>query len=122
MKTPVTKADLAKYTKQELIEVLNEMVFLADPFQKNGYLERAIVEARSKRQERLIEKAYQHAQRSYDLRTESYRLLEPYIGQKYSEIPKAVLNKISSCMKQEQKEDAEYERLQKEIARYGKNS
>lgn len=122
MKTPVTKADLAKYSKQELIEILNEVDFLADPFQKNGYLERAIVEARHKRQARLIDKAYQHEQRSFDLRIESFELLKPYEGKKYSEVPQAVINKISSCMEQAQKEDAAYERLQKEIARYGKNA
>ena len=122
MKSPVTKADLAKYSKQELIEILNEVDFLVDPFQKNGYLERAIVEARHTRQERLIQKAYQHAQRAYDLRIESFKLLELYAGMKYSEVPQAVLGKIASCMEQEQKENEEYERLQKEIARYENNA
>lgn len=122
MKTPVTKADLEKYSKQELIEIINEFDFIVDPFQRNGYLYRVIVEARHKRQERLIQKAYQHSQRAYDLRTESYRLMEHYVGKKYSEVPQDVLNKVSSCVKQAQKEDEAYERLQKEIARYGKNA
>jgi hypothetical protein len=118
----ITKSDLAKYTKDELIEILNEVVFLADPFQRNGYLERAMGEARYKRQMRLIDEAHQHAQRAYDARSESFKLLEPYEGKKYSEVPLAVLSEIAELMEQAQKEDASYERLQKEIDEYGKNA
>ena len=82
MKTPVTKAELEKYSKQELIEILNEVVFLADPFQRNGYFERAIREARYKRQMRLIDKAHEHAENAFKARSEGLELLKPYEGLK----------------------------------------
>lgn len=122
MKTPVTKADLAKYTKEELIEILNEVVFLADPFQRNGYLERAIGNARHKRQMRLIDKADQHAKRAFEARAEYLDLLKPYEGKKYSEVPVSVLHKVNACMERAQREDTVWERLQKEINAYGKDT
>ena len=122
MKTPVTKSELVKYSKQELIEILNEVVFLVDPFQRNGYLERAIGEARYKRQMRLIDKAHSHAEASFKMRSEANDLLKPYEGKKYSEVPMAVLRKVSACQVQAQKEDEAYEKLQKEIDAYGKNA
>lgn len=117
----ITKSDLAKYTKDELIEILNEVVFLADPFQRNGYLERAMGEARYKRQMRLIEKAHEHAENSFKARSEGLELLKPYEGMKYSEVPLVTLNKANACMKRAQKEDAAWERLQKEIDSYGEH-
>lgn len=115
----ITKNDLAKFTKQELIEILNEAVFLVDPFQRNGYLERAMGEARYKRQMRFIENAHQHAERSFEARSKGLDLLKPYEGKKYSDVPLTVLNDVSAYMKRAQEEYAVYERLQKEIDAYG---
>ena len=117
----ITKSDLSIYTKQELIEILNEVVFLADPFQRNGYLERAMIEAKHKRQMRLIDMAYKHEKMSSKARLEGFELLKPYEGKKYSEVPTAVLRKAEACMKRAQEEDAAWERLQKEIDAYGKH-
>lgn len=115
MKMPVTKSSLAKYSKQELIEIVNEVAFLADPFQRNRYLERAIINATHKRQMRLIDKSHEHAERAYKARSEGFELLKPYEGKKYSEVPMDVLRKVDACMKQAQEEDAAWARLQKEI-------
>ena len=82
MKRNALKIDLAKYSKQELVEILKEVIFLADPFQRNEYLERALIEVNHKRQLRLIDESAKHADLAHKARREAIELLKPYENKK----------------------------------------
>lgn len=118
----ITKKDLAKYSKAELIEILSRLVFHIDPFQRSGYLERAMVDVKYDRQMARIDKAHEHATRSFELRTQANALLKPYEGKRLSDVPKTVLDKVAEYTKQAEREEAAWEKLSKEIEAYGKET
>ena len=100
-----TKAEISKLSKNALVEILIEVLFLADPFDRNGYLDRAMIDIRYK----------QHSNKAFEARCEYLELLKPYEGKPFSSIPLDVLTKADDCIKRAMRHDKAYDRLSKEI-------
>ena len=111
----VTKGEVAKLSKNELIELLFQVLFLVDPFERNGYLERAMIDIRYNQQIKRIDEQAQHSKKAFEARCEYLELLKPYEGKPFSSIPLDVLTKADDCIKRANQHDKAYERLSKEI-------
>ena len=116
------KIDLSKYTKAELIEILNRVLRDVDPFGRIGYLRGAIADFEFKRQMRKIEEAHKYARKAGESRYKYIELAEPFKGRKLMEIPIETLEKMQKCIEEAARYEKKYERLYKEIDAYGQGN
>jgi len=112
----ITKSDLKKYTKQELLSLIDKLVFMADPFQSCGYLQRAVCDIEHERAMKLINEGAQHSKQAYEARVQADELLKPYIGKKYGDVPEQVFDKIAECLKRAEREEVAWKEVQEKIA------
>lgn len=110
-----TKAEISKLSKNALVELLIEVLFLADPFDCNGYLDRAMIDIRHKQQLKRIDEQAKHSNKAFEARCEYLELLKPYEGKPFSSIPLDVLTKADDCIKRAMRHEKAYDRLSKEI-------
>ena len=108
-----TRPNLKKYTKDELIWLVEHICYTADPFG----LEDALASLERRRTQDMIRKSDEHAKKAHDLREKAFNLMGKHAGMKISEIDPHELEMISKYLKEARKEDEAYMRMIKEASK-----
>jgi hypothetical protein len=99
--------DLNKYSKEDLIWIINRMSAFGDDWSLKEALRNLEYEKDMKR----IREAEKIAEQSHKLRKEYIDLLMPYDGKLIQEIPVEILEKASAAMKKAQSLDKKWNKL-----------
>lgn len=100
-------SDLSKYSKEDLIWIINYFVKWNGDF----CIERAISELQYKKDIDRIHEAEKYSKTANEKRTAYCDLLAPYDGKPLKDIPLAVLNKAEKLMKEARAADKKYMKL-----------
>lgn len=103
----MSKQQLERLSKSDLIYVINQLLADACPTQKDYYLARALHGLRYEKELAKITRADEYGREADEKRRESISLLAQYDGWKYIDIPLEVLEKARRLMD----EAAEAERM-----------
>jgi hypothetical protein len=101
------KPDLTKYSKEDLIWIINRMSAFGDDWS----LGNALRELEYSKDIKRIKDAEKIAKQSHKLRQEYIDLLMPFDGKPINEIPLDILEKASAAMKQAQSLDKKWNKL-----------
>lgn len=99
--------DLNKYSKEDLIWIINRMSAFGDDWSLKEALRNLEYDKDMKR----IREAEEIAEQSHKLRQEYIDLLMPYDGKSINEIPLDILEKASAAMKKAQSLDKKWNKL-----------
>ena len=99
-----TTKDLKKYSKDDLIWIINRM----SSFGQGWYLNEALRELEHQKELEVIREAERVSALAAKHRQEYIDLLMPYDGKPWSEIPIATLEKAEKTMKKAQSYDKQY--------------
>lgn len=99
--------DLQKYSKEDLIYIINKMYAFGDDWGLYNAIRMLEYDKDTKR----IREAEKIAKQSHKLRQEYIDLLMPYDGKSLNEIPIDVLEKASAAMKKAQSLDKKWNKL-----------
>ena len=101
------KPDITKYSKEDLIWIINRMSAFGDDWS----LQSALRELDYTKDIRRINEADKIAKQSHKLRLEYIDLLMPYEGKSINDIPLDILEKASAAMKKAQSLDKKWNKL-----------
>lgn len=107
MAKPKTTKDLKKYSKDDLIWIINRM----SSFGQGWYLNEALRELEHQKELDAIREAERVSALANKYRQEYIDLLMPYDGKPWSEIPIATLQKAEQAMKKARSYDKQYCKL-----------
>lgn len=99
--------DLQKYSKEDLIWIINRMYAFGDDWS----LKEALRNLEYNKDMERIREAEKIAEQSHKLRQEYIDLLMPYDGKSFNEIPLDILKKASAAMKKAQSLDKKWNKL-----------
>ena len=99
--------DLQKYSKEDLIWIINRMSAFGDDWS----LKEALRSLEYNKDMERIREAERIAEQSHKLRQEYIDLLMPYDGKPINEIPLDILEKASAAMKKAQSLDKKWNKL-----------
>lgn len=107
MPKPKTPKDLKKYSKDDLIWIINRM----SSFGQGWYLNEALRELEHQKELDVIREAERVSALANKYRQEYIDLLMPYDGKSWSEIPITTLQKAEQAMKKARSYDKQYCKL-----------
>lgn len=99
--------DLNKYSKEDLIWIINRMYAFGDDWS----LQEALRNLEYDKEMKRIREAEKIAEQSHKLRQEYIDLLMPFDGKPINEIPLDILEKASAAMKKAQSLDKKWNKL-----------
>lgn len=107
--------DLTKYTKDELIELCKAIAFHASPIRANETIRYCLIEIDHKRNLKKIDEADKHAEAADRARGEYIKLVDPYRGKTWADIPSDVLEKMRMCLATAEREEKIYAKMSAEV-------
>ena len=102
-----TTKDLKKYSKDDLIWIINRM----SSFGRGWYLDEALHELEHQKELEVIREAERVSALASKYRQEYIDLLMPYDGKPWSEIPISTLEKAETAMKKARSYDKQWNKL-----------
>lgn len=109
------KLDLSKYTKDELIELVKAIAYHANPLVADETIRYCLIDIDHRRNIRLIDEAYEHAQAASEARERYIELVNPYQGKPLSAIPAQTLEEMRKCIEKAEREERIYLLLSEKI-------
>lgn len=105
------KYDLRKYTKEELIWLIESV----GGFGWEGRIGEALIRLEYKRSMKKLDEADMHAKKAYAARERYIETMKPYEGQRISDIPIDALDKARAALEQAEREERLYEKLSRAV-------
>ena len=102
-------------TKDELIYCVKYIAGQCGLFKEDYYIESALANVKYKRDRKKLDRAEELKQLAAEKRKEYIRLLKPYNGMAYADVPIDVLRKSGKLMQEAQKADKEWDKIMKEF-------
>lgn len=111
-----TRPNLKKYTKDELIWLVEHICYVSDPFGGRWrILQDALADLDHRRRLAKIDEADEHARKASAAREKAAELMKKHEGKRFIDIDQKDLEKISAYMKEAQREDEAFLRKIKEV-------
>lgn len=95
------KHDLKKYTKEELIWLIENV----DGFGWERRIGEVLIELEHRRAMKKLDEADRHAKKAHAARERYIEIMRPYEGRRISDIPIGVLDKARAAIEQAEREE-----------------